>query len=116
MTLKNGVCHISLTHESNGYCNYSGGELKTFSVLPNTNFETYSFLPNAYVEMRVQIPFGAGIGSAAWLYNAEGGDYNEIDIWETLGNDPYRLQTTYIEHLVERNKFQNLYSVVPKKF
>jgi Glycosyl hydrolases family 16 len=99
VTVKNGICSIAVTNESNGFCNYSGGELKTFSVLPNHTFKDYNFQKNAYIEMRVQIPFGAGVGSSAWLYSAMGGHYNEIDIWETLGNDPYQFQSTYIQQV-----------------
>ena len=37
--------------------------------------------------MRIKLPTGKGVGTAAWLYSITGPVYNEIDIFETFGVD-----------------------------
>ena len=47
-----------------------------------------------YVEMRAKLPAGQGFWTALWLLTADSEAYDEIDIVELLGNDPYTAYMT----------------------
>ena len=88
-----GKCIIRVTDEDFDGCNFSGGEIKTFSVT-DPYFLGYRFPSDCRVQIKAQLPALAhGVGSAGWLYDCN--RYNEIDIWETHGRTKDKYKSWY---------------------
>jgi beta-glucanase (GH16 family) len=96
MPIENGLLPLRIRRgEDRNACGFSSAEIKTFSNNENKKQRSWKVEPNAYVEVRMRIPAGKGLGAAAWLYGPTTGNYGEIDIIETYGNRKTSFQTNF---------------------
>jgi hypothetical protein len=96
MPVKNGLLPLRIRKgEDRNACGFSSAEIKTFSNDENKKQRSWKVQPNAFVEIRMQVPAGEGLGACAWLYGPTTGNYGEIDIIETYGNRKNSFQTNF---------------------
>lgn len=96
VSVSNGQCQIAVTDLPYSGCNYSSGEIKSFSTMGD--IEPYTFTDDGYLEMRAKLAISHGVGCAAWLYcfqKLNPGSYSEIDLFEVNGVDKHKFQTNY---------------------
>jgi beta-glucanase (GH16 family) len=96
MPIENGLLPLRIRRgEDRTICGYSSAEIKSFSANENRAQRTWKVQPNSYVEIRMQVPKGKGLGGCAWLYGPTDGNYSEIDIIETYGKRKTSFQTNF---------------------
>jgi hypothetical protein len=84
--------------EDIGACDFSGGEIKTFSndkwsAKNKGTYKDWKVSANTYIETRLKTPVCAGVGSAFWLYNTLPNRIFEVDVFEAYSDDDKHLQT-----------------------
>lgn len=93
--VENGYCEIQITDEAYAGCECSAGEIKSYSIKPESTLIPWSIGEDYYIEIGVEgLVIDKGIGSAAWLFTPTP-EYNEIDIWETDGKHKHIIYSTY---------------------
>jgi beta-glucanase (GH16 family) len=96
MPVENGLLPLRIRRgEERNACGFSSAEIKTFSVDENQKQRSWQVQPNSYVEIRMRVPAGKGLGGVAWLYGPTSGNYGEIDIIETYGKRKTSFQTNF---------------------
>jgi beta-glucanase (GH16 family) len=74
--------------EDQNACDYSGGEIKSFSTDSNDAVKHWKVLPNTYLEARIKVPECEGVGGAFWLWGGVSAPkrFMEVDMIEVYGN------------------------------
>jgi hypothetical protein len=80
---QNGNLILKIDTTNHEGASFSGAEVKTYSTLDST-FNSYSFIENSMLEIKVKTFFNKGLAGAVWLYSDDQSmPYSEIDLFET---------------------------------